>query len=166
MTRNQLSAQHPLLTPQGARHLQRELDRLRQAERPDVIESLADARDQRTLQRRPEYLDAVERQGKIERRIRHLEHLLAKARVSSEAETAADNRVDFGAHITLLDDESAAELRLRLVDSDDAEIDEPQQLSGYSPLGRALLGKEVGSLIKLRNPSGAKHYRIVAVDYA
>ncbi len=146
--------------------MQRELERLRQAERPRVIESLADARDQRTLQRRPEYLDAVNRQGKIERRIRRLEQLLAKAQVNAETDAGNDTRVDFGAEITLLDDENAAELRLRLVDTDETNEEENGRLSCHSPLGQALLGQEVGALIKLRKPNGAKHYRIVAVNYA
>jgi transcription elongation factor GreA len=73
-------------------------------------------------------------------------------------------RIQFGAKVTVVDEETDEESTYQLVGADEAEVNEGR-LSISSPLARALIGKTAGDAFELNTPSGTRNYEILAVNY-
>lgn len=153
------------LTKAGAERLKAELDRLKKKERPAVIEAIAEARAHGDLKENAEYHAAREQQGFIEGRIQALESALGNARIIDPTETAAGDKVVFGATVTLLEDaDDAEEVTWQVVGDLEADVGE-RRLAISAPLARALIGKEVGDVVEFKAPNGLRVYEILAVEY-
>ncbi len=153
------------LTRTGAERLKAELDRLKKKDRPAVIEAIAEARAHGDLKENAEYHAAREQQGFIEGRIQALESALGNARIIDPAETAAGDKVVFGAKVTLVEDaDDAEEDTWQIVGDLEADVGE-RRLAISAPLARALIGKEVGDVVEFKAPNGLRVYEILAVDY-
>lgn len=150
------------LTPAGHARLQEELKRWK-AERPRVIQAIAEARAHGDLSENAEYHAAKERQGLIEAHIARLESLLSRAEVI-DPRRFNDNRVRFGATVTLYDEERDEEVTYQLVGEPESDV-EQGRLSVSSPLGRALVGREEGDDVEVRVPMGVRRFSIVKVEY-
>jgi len=153
------------LTRAGAERLKAELDRLKKKERPAVIEAIAEARAHGDLKENAEYHAAREQQGFIEGRIQALESALGNARIIDPTETAAGDKVVFGATVTLIEDaDDAEEVTWQVVGDLEADVGE-RRLAISAPLARALIGKEVGDVVEFKAPNGLRVYEILAVEY-
>jgi len=153
------------LTRAGAERLKAELDRLKKKERPAVIEAIAEARAHGDLKENAEYHAAREQQGFIEGRIQALETALGNARIIDPTETAAGDKVVFGATVTLIEDvDDAEEVTWQVVGDLEADVGE-RRLAISAPLARALIGKEVGDVVEFKAPNGLRVYEILAVEY-
>jgi len=153
------------LTRAGAERLKAELDRLKKKERPAVIEAIAEARAHGDLKDNAEYHAAREQQGFIEGRIQALETALGNARIIDPTETAAGDKVVFGATVTLIEDaDDAEEVTWQVVGDLEADVGE-RRLAISAPLARALIGKEVGDVVEFKAPNGLRVYEILAVEY-
>lgn len=153
------------LTKAGAERLKAELDRLKKKERPAVIEAIAEARAHGDLKENAEYHAAREQQGFIEGRIQALESALGNARIIDPTETAAGDKVVFGATVTLIEDaDDAEEVTWQVVGDLEADVGE-RRLAISAPLARALIGKEVGDVVEFKAPNGLRVYEILAVEY-
>lgn len=150
------------LTPAGHARLQEELKHLK-AERPRVIQAIAEARAHGDLSENAEYHAAKERQGLIEARIARLESLLSRAEVI-DPRRFNDRKVRFGATLTLYDEERDEEVTYQLVGEPESDVDQGR-LSVVSPLGRALVGREEGDDVEFRAPGGVRRFSIVRVEY-
>jgi len=153
------------LTRAVAERLKAELDRLKKKERPAVIEAIAEARAHGDLKENAEYHAAREQQGFIEGRIQALETALGNARIIDPTETAAGDKVVFGATVTLIEDaDDAEEVTWQVVGDLEADVGE-RRLAISAPLARALIGKEVGDVVEFKAPNGLRVYEILAVEY-
>lgn len=150
------------LTPAGHARLQEELHRLK-AERPRVIQAIAEARAHGDLSENAEYHAAKERQGLLEAQIARLESLLSRAEVI-DPRRFHDTRVRFGATVTLYDEGREEEVTYMLVGEPESDVNEGR-LSIASPLGRALVGREEGDDVEFRAPGGIRRFSIVKVEY-
>ncbi|MBA2410917.1 MAG: transcription elongation factor GreA [Gammaproteobacteria bacterium] len=151
------------LTTQGADKLRTELQRLK-AERPQIIEAIATAREHGDLKENAEYHAARDQQGLNEARIRDLEFKLGNAQIIDVAALNAEGRVVFGATVDLADVQSGDEVTYRIVGEDEADI-KAGLLSISSPVARALIGKREGDVAVVRAPGGDREYEIVQVRY-
>ncbi len=151
------------MTPEGHAKLKEELGRLKTEERPRVIREIGTAREHGDLSENAEYHAAKDRQGMIEARISELESKIGLAEVIDISDLSGDH-IQFGAKVTVVDEETEEESTYQIVGADEAEVNEGR-LSISSPLARALIGKSSGDAIEINTPGGARNYEILAVEY-
>ena len=154
---------HPM-TVQGAEALKNELQRLKSIERPRIIEAIATARAHGDLKENAEYHAAREHQSFNEGRIQELEGKLSHAQVVDISKLPNQGKVVFGAVVTVCHLQTDAELSYQIVGEDEADI-KINKISYSSPIGRALIAKEVGDTVTVQTPGGVVDYEIIEVDY-
>lgn len=150
----------PMLV-EGQKMLQNELTRLR-AERPHIIDAIEEARAHGDLSENAEYHAAKERQGQVEAMIADTEDRLSRAMVIDPT-TLSGNKVVFGATVTLLD-EHEKPVRYQLVGQTEADA-KVGRISYNSPLGRALIGRQVDEEVEVTVPSGDKFYLVSKIEF-
>jgi transcription elongation factor GreA len=156
------------MTPEGHTRMQEELKRLKSVDRPKVVQDIATARDHGDLSENAEYHAAKEKQGFIEGRIKELEDKLSRAEVIDPTKLSG-NRIAFGARVkvSVSDDkekELEAEVQYRLVGPDEADLAQGT-ISVTSPLGRALIGREIGDQVRVKMPAGMRVYEILDFSF-
>jgi transcription elongation factor GreA len=152
------SADKVPMLPEGHRKLNDELRRLRVEERPEIVEAIEAARAHGDLSENAEYHAAKERQGHIEAMIADLEDRLSRAMVIDPTELSGD-KIVFGATVTLLD-EDEKKVKYQLVGQAEADAGHGR-ISYNSPLGRALIGRQVGDEVEVSTPSGDRYYVVM-----
>ena len=150
------------ITPEGAKRLRDELDRLWKVERPAVTQQVADAAALGDRSENAEYIYGKRRLREIDRRVRFLTKRLDELVVVNEP-PKDPRRVFFGAWVTV-EDEDGAEAEYRIVGPDEFDID-AGLISIDSPMARGLLGKREGDEVTVRRPKGDGLYTIVGVRY-
>lgn len=151
----------PMLA-EGHRKLSDQLKQLKSVERPQVVEAIESARAHGDLSENAEYHAAKERQGQIEATIADLEDQLSRA-IVIDPSTLSGKKVVFGATVTLADEDDK-KVRYQLVGQAEADAREGK-ISYNSPLGRALIGREVGDEVEFSTPSGDRYYEIQKVEF-
>lgn len=150
----------PMLA-EGYRLLEDELKRLKK-ERPEIVDAIEEARAHGDLSENAEYHAAKERQGQIEAQIGDIEDRLSRALVIDPT-TLSGDKVVFGATVTLLDEEDKT-IRYQLVGQQEADA-KVGRISYNSPLGRALIGKEVGEDVEVTTPGGDRYYEVAKIEF-
>src|SRR5688500_4427160 len=150
----------PMLA-EGYRKLNDQVRELKR-ERPEVVEAIEVARAHGDLSENAEYHAAKERQGQIEASIADIEDQLSRA-VVIDPTTLSGKKVVFGATVTLID-EDKKKVRYQLVGQVEADARDGR-ISFNSPLGRALIGREVGDEVEVSTPSGERYYEIAKVEF-
>jgi transcription elongation factor GreA len=151
----------PMLA-EGHRRLSEQVRHLKSVERPEVVEAIEVARAHGDLSENAEYHAAKERQGHIEATIADLEDQLSRAMVIDPT-TLSGNKVVFGATVTLIDEDDK-KVRYQLVGQSEADAKDGK-ISYNSPLGRALIGREVKEDVEVSTPSGDRYYTITKVEF-
>jgi transcription elongation factor GreA len=151
------------MTVEGYRKLEEELRRLKNEERPAVIQAIAEARGHGDLSENAEYHAAKERQGWIEGQIRDLEDRYLRAQVIDVSKLSG-KAVVFGATVTLIDEETEQRKKLQIVGEFEADL-KSGKISVSSPLARAMIGKGKGDTIEVTAPGGARSYEITKVEF-
>ncbi len=149
------------ITPRGVRTLREELKRLREIERPKNVQDIEEARAHGDLRENAEFHAAKERQGFIEGRSRDIESILAQSDVIDPSKMSG-NRVVFGATVKLADAETGDETTYCIVGDHEADI-KLMRIAISAPLARALIGREKGDSVTLRNAKGTRGYQILDV---
>jgi transcription elongation factor GreB len=150
------------ITPAGFKRLADELIRLRTIDRPKVVQEVSDAAAQGDRSENAEYIYGKKKLREIDRRMRWLGKRIDAATVVDPKQQRGE-RVFFGATVVLEDDDGD-EHTYQLVGED--EIDAPAgRISWKSPIGAALLRKQVDDEVKVRTPSGVRAFTIVEVRY-
>jgi transcription elongation factor GreA len=147
-----------MLSPDGYERLQAELAEL-VAQRPDVIRRIATAREHGDLKENAEYHAAREEQGFLEGRIKALEAKLKVARVV--APTERGQHVELGSRVRVEVD--GEETTLAVVSSAEADS-RAGRISSASPVGAALMGRQVGDAVTIITPGGAIRYAILEIS--
>ena len=151
----------PMLA-EGHRKLSEQVRHLKTVERPAVVEAIEDARAHGDLSENAEYHAAKERQGHIEATIADIEDQLSRAMVIDPT-TLSGDKVVFGATVTLIDEDDK-KVRYQLVGQVEADA-KHGKISYNSPLGRALIGRQVGEEVEVSTPSGDRYYEIKKIEF-
>jgi transcription elongation factor GreA len=152
------------MTVHGANVLREELNRLKQFERPRIINAIAEARAHGDLKENAEYHAAREQQGFIEGRIIEVESKLSSAQVIDIKLIENTGRVIFGVTVTIKNDQHKT-VTYQIVGEDEADIN-LNKISVTSPVARALIGKYEGDEVKVQTPDGVITYEIIEVAHA
>jgi transcription elongation factor GreA len=151
------------ITKLGHERLKTEVDRLKNFERPKIIQAIAAARELGDLKENAEYHSAKDKQGFIEAQISDFEEKLARAEVIDVSKLSGE-KIQFGATVNLEDLNSGKKFTYKIVSEFEADIDQGL-ISDSSPVARALIGKEVGDELEIKVPSGFANYEISDVKY-
>lgn len=152
------------MTVDGEKALRQELTRLKGTERPRIVQAISEAREQGDLRENAEYQYAKEEQGFIEGRILEIEGKLSNAQVIDVTQIPESGKVIFGTTVELINLDNDEELTYQIVGDEESDI-KLNKLSVYSPIARALIGKEVGDVALVNTPSGEVEYEICAVRH-
>ena len=151
------------MTAAGYARLDDELKRLKNVERPAVIQAIAEARAHGDLSENAEYHAAKERQGWIEGQIIELEDKFTRAEVIDVAKLDGDT-VKFGATVTLIDEDTEQKKTWQIVGDYEADV-KSGKISISSPIARAIIGKKKGDSVEVTAPGGARTYEIGKVQF-
>lgn len=151
------------MTRSGYDTLEAEIRRLKNEERPAIIQAIAEARAHGDLSENAEYHAAKERQGWIEGQILELEDKYTRAQVIDVGKLDGI-QVKFGATVNLIDEDTEEEKTWQIVGDYEADV-KSGKISISSPIARALIGKEEGDSVEVAAPGGSRVYEIAKVAY-
>jgi transcription elongation factor GreA len=157
-----MSSKTTYLTPEGLQKLKEELQHARTVERQQVADAIAEARAQGDLAENAEYDAAKEAQGHLEARIAKLEETISSARVVDENAVDA-SRVRILSIVRIKNHAAKKEQTYTLVSAEEADF-ASGRISVDSPIGRGLLGKEVGDVVEVKVPAGKVKMEILEIS--
>ncbi len=148
-------------TAEGLKKLRDELNQLKDIERPNASQAIAEARDKGDLSENAEYDAAKEAQGLLELKISKMEDTLANARLIDESQLD-NSKVLVLSTVKLKNRANGMEMKYTLVAESEADI-KTGKISVSSPIGKGLLGKEVGDTAEITIPNGAITFEILEI---
>jgi transcription elongation factor GreA len=148
-------------TKEGLEKLRQELKHLKKVERPKNLQAIGDARSHGDISENAEYHAAKERQAFLEGKINELNSVIGKSEVVALDSGPAD-RVVFGRTVLLYNTGTDEEIEYQLVGPYESDP-ENGRISVVSPLGSALIGKEVDDVVKVRTPRGIQEFEILEI---
>ena len=151
-----------ILTSEGLKKLENELDELIVVKRKEVAQKIKEAREQGDLSENAEYDAAKDEQRDIEARIEEIEKILKNAEIVDEDEVSLDT-INIGCQIKILDLEFDEELTYKIVGSTEANSLKGK-ISNESPVGKALIGKKVGDLVAVETQVGVVQYKVLDIQ--
>ncbi|MEY8020668.1 transcription elongation factor GreA [Muriicola sp. SD30] len=149
-------------TAEGLKKLKEELNHLRDIERPKASQAIADARDKGDLSENAEYDAAKEAQGHLELKIAKLEETLANARLIDESQLDT-SKVLVLSTVKLRNKQNGMEMKYTLVAESEADL-KSGKISVTSPIGKGLLGKQVGDTAEISVPNGTLKFEILEIS--
>lgn len=152
------------MTVDGADNLRVELNELKSTTRPRIIAAIAQAREHGDLKENAEYHAARDQQSFCEGRIADIESKLADSQVIDVTKIEPSGRVIFGTTVTLLNLETDAKVKYRIVGDDEADV-RSGKISVSSPISRALMGKFEGDEVVVKAPAGDIEFEIELVEH-
>ena len=152
------------ITSLGIIKIKKELEELKNIERPKIIAAIAEARGHGDLKENAEYHAAKEMQAKIESRIIEINDLIARANIVDVTKIENNGTVIFGSTVSLFDLDKNEKKVYKIVGKDEADI-KKNYIYFRSPIGKALIAKSKKDLISVVTPSGEKNFEIIEVKY-
>lgn len=150
------------LTRAGYEKLTKELHHLKTVRRREIIEAIAVAREKGDLRENAEYDSAKNEQAHLEKRIFELENKLNHVTIIDDQDID-HTRCFIGATVLLHDLVNKREIKYMLVSKEEADL-KTMKISVESPVGRAILGKEVGVEVVVTIPAGTLKYKIIKIE--
>jgi transcription elongation factor GreA len=150
------------ITKAGFEKLKKELEYVKTVSLPENIRDIEIARAHGDITENAEYAAAKERQSFIQGRIQELENNLAKSYIVN-LDGLTDDRVVFGAMVTIEDMKTKEGITYQLVGPFESDISR-KTISVTSPIGKALIGKNVGDEIRVKTPGGIREFEIVDIS--
>ena len=150
----------PMLA-EGYEKLQNDVRALK-LERPSIIDAIEEARAHGDLSENAEYHAAKERQGQVEAMIADIDDRLSRAMVIDPKSLSGD-KVVFGATVHLID-ENDNKIKYQIVGETEADA-RIGRISYASPLGRALIGRQVGEEVEFSAPSGDRYFVVSRIEF-
>ena len=151
-----------ILTYEGLKRYEEELHDLKVYKRKEVAQKIKEAREQGDLSENAEYDAAKDEQRDIEARITELENILKNVEVVVEDEVSSD-KINIGCTVRILDLEYKEEETYKIVGSTEANSLKGK-ISNESPVGRALLGSQVGDTVSVETPGGLVQYEVLEIS--
>ncbi len=158
-----MSSQKRPISPEGHRKLAEDLDRMIRIERPSVTKEIEIALGHGDLSENAEYTYAKEKQALIDTRIRDLQERMSACEIIDLSNRPKPDRIVFGCSVKIEDLASGDRKVYRLLGQDETDIDRGI-ISVTSPLGKALIGKEVDDIVEVKTPNGLREYEVVEVS--
>ena len=149
-------------TAEGLKKLREELNHLKDVERPRASQAIGEARDKGDLSENAEYDAAKEAQGMLEMKISKMEEILANARVIDESQLDV-SKVLVLSKVRIKNLANKMEMNYTLVAESEANL-KSGKISVSSPIGRGLLGKEVGDIAEVSVPNGKIQFEILSIE--
>jgi len=150
------------MTPRGYNSLRAELMKLK-AMRPEIARMIEVARGHGDLSENGDYDAAKEKSGMVEAKIRDIETRLAMAEIIDPRKLGEPSRVVFGASVKIEDIDTGDQRVISIYGAEESDI-EKGWISFEAPLGKALIGKEIGDVVKVPLPGGAREYEVVEIS--
>jgi len=147
---------------EGLKKLKDELHQLEQVERPRVTQEIADARDKGDLSENAEYHAAKEEQSHLEFKIAKLKNVVASARIIDESQLDI-SKILIHSVVKIKNTANKMEFTYTLVADSESDV-RNGKLSVNSPIGKGLLGKEVGEIAEIEVPNGIMKFEIVEIS--
>jgi transcription elongation factor GreA len=142
--------------------LKAELHRMKSVDRPAASRAIAEAREKGDLKENAEYDAAKESQGMLEAKIKHLEGVLATARILDET-TIDTSKVSILTKVTVSNLTTKKQVTYQLVSEQEADL-KLGKISVTSPIGKGLLGKAIGDVAEVIVPAGILNFRIEKIS--
>ena len=155
-------AKSVMLTAEGLKQLEEELDLLKGEKRKEIAEKIKVARSYGDLSENSEYDDAKNEQAILEARIATIEATLKVAVVIDENEIT-DQTVHVGSLVKVENISMGREQEFRIIGSNESNPKE-NKISDESPVGKALLGKKVGDMVEVEVPAGLMTFKVLGVS--
>lgn len=149
------------LTRERMKELEEEIRFLKIEKRKEIAEKIAEARSYGDLSENSEYDAAKEAQGLLEARIYKLEQTMARARVIDGSNLPSD-KVYILSVVTVKNHATGAQIDYTMVSAEEADV-EQRKLATTSPIGKALMGKQVGDVVTATVPAGKITLEILAI---
>ena len=157
-----MSSNQPVyLTPEGLKKIKDEVEYLTTTRRREVAQMIAEAKAEGDISENAGYDEAKTAQGFLEGRIRELEHLLKNAQVIAETKENK-NTVTLGRTVIVREVGTDLDEEYTIVGPPEANPAEGR-ISNESPMGKALIGKKVGQVVKVTSPGGLIEFEIIKV---
>lgn len=150
------------LSREGYEKLDNELRDLKTRGRKEIADEIAEARAKGDLSENAEYDAAKEAQGMLEKRIAELENALANARILEEEDINTDKAYMLST-VTIHNHKVDKEVKYTLVSKDEANFKE-NKISVESPIGKAILGSEVGEIVEVEVPAGKLKLEVKKIE--
>lgn len=154
-------AKQIILTDEGLKKLETELEQLKTEKRKEIAEKIKVALSFGDLSENSEYDEAKNEQAMIEARIAQIEAMLKNVKLIDEDEVSTET-VNLGSKVRVLDIEFNEEITYSIVGSTEADPDS-ERISDESPVGKALMGHSVGDTVTVEAPGGDIEMKIVEI---
>ena len=152
------------ITIVGLQNLKDELVFLKEKKRPEIVAAIAEARSHGDLKENAEYHAAKEQQSHNEGRIEEINDIIARANVIDVTKIENDGSVIFGSTVTVQDLDNNKKIKYKIVGRDEADISK-NLIYFKSPIGKAMIAKNVKDLVSVKTPSGERNFEILKVEY-
>lgn len=152
----------PILTPEGLRKLEEEIELLKTVKRKEIAERIRASKEFGDISENAEYEDAKNEQAFVEGRIQQLDAMLRTAKVIDNHSAPAD-QITVGSTVRVKDLASGDQIAYTIVGSLEADPDQ-DRISNESPVGRALLGRRVGETVEVVVPAGKIRYSVMKIS--
>ena len=157
-----MAAKEVVLTYEGLKKLEDELEYLKGQKRREIAERIKQALSFGDLSENSEYDEAKNEQAQVEVRIVQIEKILKNAKVIDEDEVTTDV-VSVGSKVKMLDVEFNEEVEYLIVGSTEADPNS-FKISNESPVGAGIIGKRVGDVVDIEVPAGVVQYKILDIQ--
>lgn len=148
-------------TEEGLKKLKDELQEMESVQRPAISQQIAEARDKGDLSENAEYDAAKEAQGLLEAKISKLKEVISNARIIDDSEID-NSKVYILSTVKIKNTTNGMEMVYTLVAENEADI-KAKKISVESPIGKGLLGKEVGEIADIVTPNGVMKFEVVEI---
>ena len=155
-------AEKKLLTAEGLRKLEEELQDLKVVQRKEIAQKIKEAREQGDLSENAEYDAAKEEQRHIEARIEELEAIIKNAETVTEEELDT-KKINPGSKVVLRDKDTNEDVEYLIVGSTEANALKGK-ISNESPIGAAIMGHKKNDVVKVTTPAGLITYKVMKVE--
>lgn len=150
-------------TKEALEKLKNELEHLTSVERPKISRQIAEARDKGDLSENAEYDAAKEAQGMLEMKIAKLQDKIAQARIIDESKIDTSKAYIYST-VTIKNTNNGSKMKYTLVNESESSLKEGK-ISVDSPIGKGLLGHEIGDKVEIDVPAGKMPFEIIDIQY-
>lgn len=154
-------AKQILVTDEGLKKLEAELEELKSVKRKEIADKIKVALSFGDLSENSEYDEAKNEQAIVEARIATLEQMLKNVKILDAADLSTDT-IHVGSKMKLKDIEFDEEIEYQIVGSTESDPFDGK-ISDESPVGQALLGHKVGDIIDVETPSGVIKFEVLEI---
>lgn len=156
-----MTSKEVVLTYEGLKKLEEELELFKGVKRREIAERIKQALSFGDISENSEYDEAKNEQAHIEGRIVQIETMLKHAKVIDEDDVSTEV-VGLGSKVKLLDMEYDEETEYSIVGSTEANPSK-NKISNESPVGSALIGKGIGTVVEVAVPDGVIKFKILEI---